>query len=91
MSYRRLHAWQVVCDVCNSNRGDAILSERQPTGLPVGWTTRTLDNCGMTGYTRHEVVCPSCTAKIASYAREAETLKPSITDGAYAERYRKGT
>ncbi len=33
--------------------------------LPAGWGVAPVYDCGMTGYTRHDTVCPKCKAKEA--------------------------
>ena len=30
---------------------------------PAGWTTRQVHDCGMTGYTRKDDLCPDCSKK----------------------------
>jgi hypothetical protein len=64
-----LKLWQFFCDVCCQPVGAPVVAEREPHRLPEGWTTRGLSDCGLTGYSRTDAICPNCTKRIAE--REA--------------------
>lgn len=61
MTVREVRVWQARCDICGVESEPAF-SQGHP-GLPEGWGARTLHDCGMTGYTRRESLCPECFAK----------------------------
>lgn len=64
MTYVELKTYAAQCDIC-LNRSTPVLSEREPSGLPNGWTTRDLSDCGMTGYSRTDAICPGCATRLA--------------------------
>lgn len=67
MSVEEVKFWQAVCDICFG--GGPIVQSTSRPDPPEGWQVRTLGGCGLTGYTRHDLICPYCWKRIA--AREA--------------------
>jgi hypothetical protein len=64
MSMREMRAWRPMCDICHQP-GPVMFDEHKPAP-PDDWSRRTLQNCGLTGYTRHEIICPDCTQRLDS-------------------------
>ena len=52
--------YRFTCDACKVSE---ILRDQAHWKRPDGWGTRTIRNCGMTGYDRDEDLCPKCLAK----------------------------
>jgi hypothetical protein len=50
--------YKFMCDICRTWSEPVVDTSVPP--LPEGWGPRTLHGCGMTGYTRHETLCPTC-------------------------------
>jgi hypothetical protein len=50
--------WIFRCDQCRKDSAPVCDTHQPP--LPEGWKPRDVHNCGMTGYTRHEQICPDC-------------------------------
>jgi hypothetical protein len=55
-----LKTYQIKCDgkYC-SGKTITVMDTNMP-GLPRGWETRQVYNCGLTGYTRHDLLCEYC-------------------------------
>ena len=49
---------------CNECRFTQDVNATYQPPPPEGWSTRTVHDCGMTGYTRYDDLCPTCTAKV---------------------------
>lgn len=54
---RQIKTYEWVCDQC---RKETIV---QGEKKPEGWGTRTVYDCGLTGYTSHDDLCPDCWKK----------------------------
>lgn len=61
MSWTELKTFRLRCDACRK-LGPTIHVYISPeaTDVPEDWGFRTLGDCGLTGYTRHEILCPEC-------------------------------
>lgn len=61
MSWTELKTYRPQCDVCRVH-GPTIHVYICPSSedLPEGWGSRTQHNCGLTGYSRKEILCPVC-------------------------------
>jgi hypothetical protein len=65
--------WRIKCDGCGREEGP-IFSDHMPS-KPKDWDYETLHDCGLTGYTRHDLLCPQC---IESRARRIERARQKI-------------
>lgn len=61
MGWTELKTYRPWCDACRI-KGPKTYVDSYPgkEDLPEGWGPRTLTDCGLTGYTRHEILCPTC-------------------------------
>lgn len=60
---QRIRTFKITCDRCRETT--AIVQSRWRDGeLPEGWDTEDVHDCGMTGYTRSDDLCPKCLEKI---------------------------
>mgnify|MGYP006144881181 CR=1 FL=1 len=50
------------CDVCQALSAPVIKRVSESYAMPEGWAKRTLTNCGMTGYSRTDHLCPKCSS-----------------------------
>ena len=54
-----MHTFKVSCDNCH----DAVMVSSNSSygcSLPEGWTSGATHDCGLTGYTRWDDLCPKC-------------------------------
>lgn len=61
MTRRDIAYYRLTCDEC----GHSEIYERYGP-WPKGWGGRKIHDCGLTGYTAHEDLCPKCTASLPS-------------------------
>lgn len=55
----RLVTWAIECEQCR--RVEHVIERGNYTPmLPHGWGQRKVRNCGSTGYTRYDDLCPKC-------------------------------
>jgi hypothetical protein len=59
VSMVELKVWEFTCDRCNRHEGP-VFARHAPT-IPTGWSRENVHNCGMTGYTRSDLLCWRCT------------------------------
>lgn len=61
MAWTELKTFRPQCDACRQ-LGPIIHVHICPeeSDLPKGWEIRTLHDCGMTGYSRHDIYCGIC-------------------------------
>lgn len=61
MSWIELKTYRLRCDACRVD-GPTIHVYICPSSddLPEGWEPKVQSDCGMTGYTRYEILCPEC-------------------------------
>lgn len=72
MSVHELKTFEVRCEfasygkdsTCASVVGPVFARAEYDVPIPEGWKTRTLTDCGLTGYTRHDLVCPNCAKRL---------------------------
>jgi hypothetical protein len=70
MSATQVYTHRLACNFCGLKTDITTYCEKvYRSHLPQGWTAvdRYTHDCGLTGYTRHEVLhrCPGCTADCA--------------------------
>lgn len=63
MGITEAKTWMISCDRCPVVHG--IVTATSRPSLPKEWSYVKVDNCGMTGYTRHDVLCPMCVEREA--------------------------
>lgn len=69
MSVRETKVWTITCDICN-RYGGTVFSAHTP-GLPARWSYRDQHDCGLTGYTRTDIICGECTERLRRKAEVA--------------------
>jgi hypothetical protein len=71
MSIREVKAWTLTCTgaygerpTCvHRNIGPFFCERQSQVPLPEGWGYETVHDCGMTGYTAHNLWCGDCAKK----------------------------
>jgi len=58
--------WRIRCDGWPACDVVEFVDEIHLPSLPDGWGIHKVRDCGMTGYTRHDELCPACLAKRAT-------------------------
>ena len=67
--YREIKEFELMCDIVGCNTSTIVKArsdeygEDGPYHLPNGWGTEQISGCGLTGYTRTDVLCPNCMKK----------------------------
>lgn len=72
MSVREVKAWTVTCEMAygaegkcdQKNLGPFFAAYESEVPIPDGWGYRTLHDCGLTGYTRHDLICGNCIKRL---------------------------
>ncbi len=61
----RIHVkrWEIRCDGWPACDVSVFVDSARTPDLPEGWATRKVHDCGITGYTRTDELCPACLAK----------------------------
>lgn len=57
----KLKTYKVKCDRCEAT--EVVMAQHEFDALPKGWGTEDVHDCGMTGYTRTDDLCPNCLKK----------------------------
>lgn len=60
MSWTELKTYRLYCDACRKLGPTIHVRIGENKQIPEDWGPRTLSGCGLTGYTRHEILCPEC-------------------------------
>jgi len=56
---RELKTWETICDYCKT----IIVTQSSYYKLPDGWVVVEAHDCGLTGYTNYNDMCPTCQQK----------------------------
>lgn len=56
-----LKTFKVCCDMCKKT--EIVCSTWSWADLPKGWGTSKVHDCGLTGYTKTDDLCPECLKK----------------------------
>jgi hypothetical protein len=61
--HKELKTVEFECDLCHRKIVIQAVNSAVHDMLPNGWTYKEEKNCGMTGYTRYDEYCQSCSKK----------------------------
>lgn len=56
---REIKTFEIVCDRCKKS----IIMHGQYASVPKNWNYFETYDCGLTGYTRRDLLCPDCQEK----------------------------
>lgn len=65
---KEVKTFKVICDRCGGDQ--TFVREEYGPSLPTGWGHEDVHDCGMTGYTRTDDLCPNCLKKLNNHNKK---------------------